>query len=108
MMIKYFVLWIVLVHVMSFDVRRGHHSYVKRGRGEKHEICSRFAKSRGPSIKFGHAKLVRGKKSVQISPPRANDPSHPCTCRYKLIAAAFTVNTAHFTFGDQNHTYILS
>ena len=83
----------------------GHHSYVKRGRGEKHEICSRFAKSRGPSIKFGHAKLVRGKKSVQISPPRANDPSHPCTCRYKLIAAVFNVNTAHFTFGDQTHTY---
>ena len=59
-------------------------------------------------MKFGHAITETEVKSVQISPPRANDPSHPCTCRYKLIAAAFTVNTAHFTFGDQTHTYILS
>ena len=87
---------------------RGQHPYVKIGRGEIHEICSCFGDSRGPRMKFGHAITETEVKSVQISPPRANDPSHPCTCRYKLIAAAFAVNTAHFTFGDQIHTYILS
>ena len=77
------------------------------GRGEIHEICWRFGASRGPGMKFGPAITETEVKSAKLSPTCANDLSHPRTCRYKLIAALLTVNTAHFTFGDQIHTYIL-
>ena len=80
---------------------RGHHSYVKFGRGVMHEIYWDFANSGRVRLKFGHTKLGREIKTGKLMFSRGNNPLHTHMAATCSKAAGFNLNTSHFVFSNQ-------
>ena len=80
---------------------RGHHSYVKIGRGVMHEIYWDFANSGRVRLKFGHTKLGREIKTGKLMFSRGNNPLHTHMAATCSKAAGFNLNTSHFVFSNQ-------
>ena len=82
---------------------RGHHSYVKIGRGVMHEIYWDFANSGRVRLKFGHTKLGREIKTGKLMFSRGNNPLHTHMAATCSKAAGFNLNTSHFVFSNQEY-----